>query len=441
MPTIIDASKLTVLTITPPRTLPRVRPEAEATENKAKLGRYAMRVPKGAPQVSGTAPLYGIQFAALLLVVFLGFASFSLVQPILPVLILEQGGDASTVGLVMLVFAVPSMLLRPFIGSLVDHWSRARTFMLGTTGLGLAGFLYLMPGLGPIFATRVLHGASWAAFNTAGSSTLAEIAPVLRRAEAAGIYTLVPNLAQMIGPAAALLLLGAYGFAGPFVAAGALGIAGTLVLLSGALPERQEGVRTHTGGFWRGLIERNALLPMTIEFLWISGQTLFVTYPPVFADEQAIPLEQLAIYYPVMGGVLIITRLIVRRHLDRYPRHLVLSTGISIGIVALGVAAIASDLPGLLLAACIFAIGSCATSPLATAIAIDRADPARRGAAMATYSLGYQLGFGIGGAAWGVMIAAYGYPAPYLGASVGLVALLVLIAAKKDSLAGRSPAS
>lgn len=156
-----------------------------------------MRVPKGAPQVSGTAPLYGIHFAALLLVVFLGFASFSLVQPILPVLILEQGGDASTVGLVMLVFAVPSMLLRPFIGSLVDHWSRARTFMLGTTGLGLAGFLYLMPGLGPIFATRVLHGASWAAFNTAGSSTLAEIAPVLRRAEAAGIYTLVPNLAQM----------------------------------------------------------------------------------------------------------------------------------------------------------------------------------------------------------------------------------------------------
>ena len=180
---------------------------------------------------------------------------------------------------------------------------------------------------------------------------------------------------------------------------------------------------------------------MTIEFLWISGQTLFVTFPPVFAEERAIPLDQLAIYYPVMGGVLIITRLIVRRHLDSYPRYLVLSAGISVGIIGLGVAATASDLPGLLLAACIFAIGSSTTSPLATAIAIDRADPARRGAAMATYSLGYQLGFGVGGAAWGVMIAAYGYPAPYLGAAAGLVALLVLIVAKKETLARPPPTS
>jgi MFS family permease len=382
-------------------------------------------------------PLYGLRFAALLLVVFLGFASFSLIQPVLPVLVLEYGGDASTVGLVMLIFAVPSLLLRPFIGTLVDRWSRLATLALGTTGLGLAGLMYLLPGLGAIAATRMVHGASWAAFNTAASSTLAEVAPASRRAEAAGIYTLMTNLAQMIGPTTALLLFGAYGFGGPFIAAGALGFLGMLVAVSGTLPDRDRGTPSPTGGIVRGLIERTSLLPMTIEFLWISGQTLFVAYPPVFAEEKGIPLADLAIYYPVMGGVLILTRLIVGRHLDRYPRHLVLSVGISIGIVGLLVAATAEDLPRLLLAACIFAIGSGATSPLATAIAIDRADPARRGAAMATYGLGYQLGFGIGGAVWGVMIAAYGYPAPYLGAAAALVALLVFLAMRKEGLTRR----
>jgi predicted MFS family arabinose efflux permease len=63
------------------------------------------------------------------------------------------------------------------------------------------------------------------------------------------------------------------------------------------------------------------------------------------------------------------------------------------------------------------------------ALAIDRADPRRMGAAMATYSLGFQLALGLGAAAWGIVIDAVGYPGPYIGAiglQVGVVVLLAL---------------
>lgn len=382
----------------------------------------------------GPARLYGFPFVALLVVVFLGFANNALVQPILPILILERGGDATLVGIVIFVFAVPSLVLRPFIGHLVDRWSRTRTFILGTTGLGVAGFLYLIPGLGPIFVTRAFHGAAWAAFNTGGNSTLAELAPPSRRGEAAGMYNLMPSIAHMVGPTTGLVLLGAYGFAGPFALAGVIGIVATVLLLVGPFPRRQVVAPAAAVGFWRGLIERRALLPMFIEFLWITGQTLFVVFPPVFAAERGIPVTELTLYYLVMGAVLIIARLVLRQLIDRYPRHLVLGAGIAAGIVALGLAIGAETVPGLLLAACIYSVGSSATSPIATAIAIDRADPKRRGAAMATYSLGWQLGFGLGGATWGVMIDAFGYPAPYIGALVSLVALLVLVAFKRRDL-------
>ncbi len=393
-----------------------------------------MSVAPGGAGAGGSGRLYGIPFAALLVVVFLGFANHALVQTILPVLILEQGGDATLVGIVFFVFAVPSVVLRPFIGRLVDRWNRTRTFALGTAGLGIAGFMYLIPGLPAIFVTRALNGAAWAAFNTGGNSSLAELAPAGRRGEAAGIYTLMPNIAHMIGPAIGLLLLGAYGIAGPFALAGAIALLGAVVIMFGPFPRTQARASAPTVGFWRSLIERRALMPMFIEFLWVSGLSLFVVFPPVFVAEKGIPVAELTPYYPIMGAVLIVTRLAVRKHVDRFPRPQVLTVGLVTGLVALVVAARAETVPDLLLAACIYSIGSTATSPIATAIAMDRAHPERRGAAMATYSLGFQLGFGVGGAAWGVMIDSFGYPAPFIGAFLALFVLLLFVVARRTSM-------
>jgi MFS family permease len=84
------------------------------------------------------------------------------------------------------------------------------------------------------------------------------------------------------------------------------------------------------------------------------------------------------------------------------------------------VASTADSVLTLTIAGSIFAFGTTFISPVAMALAIDRSDPQRRGAAMATYSLGYQLGFGLGSLMWGILISAAGFPAPFL---VGLVSM------------------
>ena len=78
-------------------------------------------------------------------------------------------------------------------------------------------------------------------------------------------------------------------------------------------------------------------------------------------------------------------------------------------------------------AGALYAAAASFTSPAAMAMAIDRSDPRRIGAAMATYTLGFQLALGVGAAVWGWIIDAFGYPAPYFGAlavQAGLLALL-----------------
>lgn len=372
--------------------------------------------------------LYQLPYLALLATVFLGFSNNGIVQPILPIYVLDQGGDAALVGALLLAFTVPSIVIRPFIGHLIDTRGTHSTFRLGAVGLGAAGFLFLGPGLPGVFLARSLHGAAWAAFNTAGNSALAELAPLSRRAEASGMYNLMSNLAQMLAPACGLILLAGFGFAGPFVASASIGCIAAILLTIGPFEhETQASPRRSDSGFLRGLVDRAAVLPMSVGFVWVSVQTLFVVFPPVFAAERGIPVSELTLYYPVMGGVLIAARLFARRITDRLPRLHVLVFGLAMGIIAMGVATTARSVADLLLAACLFAIGSSATPTIATAIAIDRADPQRLGAAMATFSLGYPLGLGLGGAVWGLTIEALDYPAPFLGAILVLGTLLVLV--------------
>jgi MFS family permease len=389
--------------------------------------------PEHAAVVTAAAPaaLYTPAFVATCAVALLAFASQMVIQPILPLLVLELGGDAAVVGLIIAAFSLPSVVLRPVMGRLVDEWSHRRTMLLGTLGVGLSGLIYLIPNVVAILLGRVFHGTAWAAFNSAGHAMMARLAPATRRGEASSAYNLMPGIAQTVMPGVGLLLLGVTGTGGPFVLAALLGLAAWAVVVLGPIPDPPP-TRVERATTWSGLLERSALQPMTLETLFTAVNSLFLVYPPVFAALHDIPVEQLAWYYPVYGATLITVRVLAGRVVDRVPRIRVVGGGIVLAIVALAAAAMAGSVAGLTLAGALYAAAAGFTSPTIMAMAIDRADPARMGAAMATYSLGYQLGLGLGAAMWGWLISIQGYPAPYLWAiGAELLALAVLLAAAR----------
>ena len=378
-----------------------------------------------AAQPAARASLFTTPFLAICAIGLLAFSSGFVIQPVLPILILERGGDATLVGIVIAAFSFPSVIMRPVMGRLVDEWSHRRVLGFGTGVIGLSGFGYLAPSLGVIFMVRVVHGMAWAAFNTAANATMAWLAPAARRGEASGLYNLTPGLAQMAMPAIGLLLLGAFGMTGPFVASGLLGLAAFAVLTFGPLPKAQ---RAASSGGTRGLLERGAVLPMTLEFLFTAVSALFLVYPPVFAALHRIPVAELSMYYVVYGVVLVGVRLGAGRLIDRASRGAVIAGGAVVAIAALAVAAAADSAASLTVAGALYAAAAAVTSPTAMAMAIDRAHPGRMGAAMATYSLGFQFAVGLGAATWGFLIDRIGYPGPYYVAIAVEACLVGLVA-------------
>ncbi len=413
------------------------QPSADpATDRAAAVDPAAAADPAAADPAATAATratLYTIPFVGVLVVTFLVFAQNFIIQPVIPLLILDHGGDAALVGIVFAVFSIPSVVLRPWIGRLADRFGARRILLAGTLGLAAAGPAYLSGSLPAIVVNRVLHGTAWAAVNTGGPSLMARLAPSTRRGEAAGMFDLMPGVAQLVLPSVGLLLYGAAGSSAVFGIAALLGLAAAGVLLA-TLPRSAAAGRPVPASSSRSLLEPAAVLPMTFQMMFTFVVSLFLVYPPVLAAERGFPVADLAIYYPVYGLTLVAVRALTGRVIDRLPRMALIGGGAVVAIVALLIASVAGSVPVLILAGALYAAAAGFSSPAMMAVVIDRTPQDRLGSAMATYTLGFQFGSGIGAAVWGFVIAASGFaPAFLLGAVIEL-ALLGLLARSGRSL-------
>ena len=366
-------------------------------------------------------------FAGLWIWNFLGAAEFQILQPLVPLIVVERGGDAALVGLTALAFSLPSFAFRPVLGRAVDRRGARSVAMAGTVVLALIAAVYAIPAVVALFVARIVHGVGWAGFNTGGYSLLGRLAPPGRRGEASGYYSVAQAAAQLLMPGLGVWLYLSLGLPVALLIGSVAAVVALAVLWIARIPEPPWGsasAASATGG----LTERSALLPMTLEAVNAATQALFTFFMPVIVLALAIPVESLTVYYPAYGAVLVIGRMVAPRLSDAVGRIPTLVLGVAIALGALLVGAASTTFSGLLLGGCLAALSGAIVTPTHLALTIDRAPPNRMGAAMATFSLGYQVGFGVGGAAWGFLIAAMGPRSPFVvGALIEVAAIGLLV--------------
>ncbi len=376
----------------------------------------------GAVRPQPRSPLYTTPFVVLCLVAFAAFASQMMLQPVLPLLVLDLGGDSAIAGLVIFAFSVPSVVVRPLFGRLSDRWSRLGVLAIGVGGVAVSGIAYLIPMLLVVVLVRIGHGVAWAAFNTGAGSLLADLAPPRRRGEAAGVYSLTQGLANVLMPALGLAMVTGIGLGAPLVLVTLLGVAGLIGVAVIASRTREHPHRSDRPASRGSLLERSALLPMVIDMAWLCAYPMFFVFPPVIAAARGIPLEGLWPYYLVAGTSLVLGRIVAARFLDRYARRTTLLAGCALGLVGLVVGTISLELTGLMLAGALYAAGMSAVGPTVLALTMDRAPTDRVGAAIATQTLGGQLGIGVGSVLVGVTLEVLPVEASFI------LLLLVMVA-------------
>ena len=128
------------------------------------------------------------------------FTGFYLLVPTLPLFIKEIGGNESQVGLMMGMFTIAAVVIRPIIEecwiNMVEDPLLFSAHLFGLTmySYNLASTIVLLAVL------RVIHGVTWAVSTTAVGTAITDIIPDSRRGEGMGWYGMAMTIAMAIGP-------------------------------------------------------------------------------------------------------------------------------------------------------------------------------------------------------------------------------------------------
>jgi MFS family permease len=373
-------------------------------------------------------------FALLCLAQLFGYAHSALLTPAIPLYVTHLGGSPFLVGLVLASFATTSVLLRPLIGYAADVWTEAGVLASGCLLLGASLLLFFIPIVEVAMIANAVRGIGWAALNTGGYTLLALIAPAMRRAESSGYYSGVQASASILFPAVALWLIDAPlgGFRVVMALSAALAAAGAITSLilgrhapSGAREPASSGAsRTTWNPF--ALMDREVLLPSALLFC------LNLTYPAMSAFlvlyARTIGIENIAWYFVASGSTSLLARPILGRVGDKIGCGPSVAAGFILELCALLLLAIASGLALVIVAGVLFALGSAIGSATTLALAIQRANPQRRGRAMASFSIAYPLANGAGSLWTGSAVELAGYFWMYvIAAGLALAGLVVTL--------------
>ncbi len=384
--------------------------------------------------------MWSRDFIAVCIGQFFGFSANSLCTPIVPLYMVMQGYSESFMGLTLGAFNVVSFLVRPTFGGLVDA-GRPR-FAMSIAGLfmtlGPAG--YLVQNSVFLFLVRAFHGVGWAGVNTTGSAWVAYLAPTARRAEALGYYTMAQRVGSAWGPVVGLWLVNNVDFPPAFIAASVLGFAvlvTSMVARSGAETAASAAATaedSHLSWFHR-VVEPGAFLGAGLLVLnTIPGQVVSSFMPLYFRELHLGGIEG---YFLVLGLMGIVSRGLIGRWADRIGRMRAIGWGFGIQFLGL-VSFVLTQNPLLLtIGGAVWIFGSAVSQPSLYALAIDRAPGHRRGRAMATYTMAFQVGSGIGAVTGGVVLEHFGFATLHaLTALQALAGLLIVMAGARRWFGG-----
>ncbi|WP_338787203.1 MFS transporter [Metabacillus sp. FJAT-53654] len=333
--------------------------------------------------------LWSKSFILMTIGMFCLFVSFYMLYPTLPLFIKEIGGNESQVGLVMGVFMLSAVIIRPFVGWLLDRFGSRQFLIFGLLCFGTAMYLYnWIGGIFVLMVLRAFHGITWGFSTTSFLTGITDLIPTTRRGEGLGWAGMAMTLAMAIGPMFGLWLAQNFSYYSLFLYACGLAVVALCLTIGAKIPEKP---RESTGKIQ--LFERSVLpISISVFFLFIAygGITTFI---PLFADSINVNSGTFFLVYAV---TIILVRPIAGKLSDRYSEVIVIIPSLVVTILALIILSFSTNVLGMLISAVIYGIGFGSSQPALQAATIRLVSPNRTGIANASFSTATDLGIGLG---------------------------------------------
>lgn len=377
------------------------------------------------PDTIWTANFYFLCLANLLL-----FMSIMLLLPTLPIYIISIGGDQRVVGLVMGVFTISAMAVRPLGGFAVDRFGRKNVLLIGIILMfSVSLFYHLVATAALLFLIRLLHGTTYSISTTATGTMAADILPTSRLGEGMGYFGLASSLSMALAPLLGIWLIDNYGYFELFSSINVLALCAMLAVLCISYTSKLKPPATTVR--WNNVFEKSAIPISLVTFFLATVFGAIISFVALHARELGIGL--IGLFFTAKALAMMISRPISGRWSDRHGAGAIVMVGHLITVLSLVLVAMSESTSVFIFGGVAYGIGFGLCMPTLQALAVKNLAPERRGAATGTYYTAFDLGIGLGTVLWGIIASLLGYKLMFLSAVIPtLLAALLFYRANLD---------
>lgn len=358
--------------------------------------------------------------------VFIVFYSLISTLPLYATGLLGKSDDAA--GLLITVFLLSAIIMRPFSGKLLDLFGKKRMLIISLVFYLVCTILYLFfkPFI-LLLALRFFQGVWFSIATTAAGSLAADIVPAKRKGAGLGYFTMSTNLAVVFGPFIGLLIIQYASFDLLFIVLSVfVAIGGLLALTIQTKDLPKTEVKNRNLKFsLHDLFERKALPIAIIACLIAFSYASILSFLSLYAEERDL-LSAASYFYAVFAVAMIAVRPFTGKIYDSFGSKYVIIPSFILFAIGLVVLATADQSIAFLLSAIFIGIGYGTLTTSFQTLSIQATSPKRSGYATATYFTLFDIGLAFGSYILGIVAVNLGYVVMYYAAATMLVCIFLI---------------
>jgi MFS family permease len=348
------------------------------------------------------------------ILVFLGQLAlsfgFHILIPTLPIYLSRLGSPETEIGILIGIFSVSSLVIRPFVGRALLKTPERNFMITGAFLFALTSITYLIASpFWPFLMVRVFQGMGLAFFNTASITLIANISPEAHRGQSLSYFYLAFNIAFALAPVFGMFIINHFNFTLLFLFCTGLSLCSLFITTK--LGKKQvnslEDSSIDDGSFF----SRKALPPAIMVFFAHIIWGALTAFFPLYALNHGV--NNPGFFFTAYAVVLILGRVLGGRILDLYSRERVMLPCLTTYIISMIILAFSKTLPMFILVAVIWGIGNAFLIPTLVAYTIELSGSSR-GPAMGTFTAFADLGTGLGPMIAGFILRFSSYQAMFL---------------------------
>ncbi|MER2189426.1 MAG: MFS transporter [Solibacillus sp.] len=330
-------------------------------------------------------------------------------------------------GLLVTAFLLSAIIVRPFCGKLLDLYGKKRLLVWGIALYVVCTALYLLvTPFTLLLALRFFQGIWFSIVTTATGSLAADIVPKNRKGAGLGYFAMSTNLAVVIGPFAALLLIQSFSYDVMFIVMSVVVVIGGLIALTihtEDIPKASVENRSLKFKF-NDLFERKALPIAGLALLIAFSYSSVLSFLSLYAEQKDL-LAVASYFYAVFAAAMLLSRPFTGKIYDTLGAKFVIYPSFVLFVAGLVMLAFANGIMLFLVSAIFIGIGYGTLTTSFQTLCVQSTSAARSGYATATYFTLFDIGIAAGSYIFGMVALTYSYTAVY---EVAAAILIVVFA-------------